>query len=78
MVLDRVAFNAFAEDSEWLTTHYDEIRDSGNKVIAIQDKAIVVEGETMEDVLRELEERGIDAAFMLIEVIPPEDAAFIL
>ena len=54
MVLSRAAFNAFADDSEWLAENYEEIRDSGNKVVAIKDKEVLFEGETMEDVLKEL------------------------
>lgn len=69
---------AFAEDSEWLAKNYEEVRDSGNKVIAIKDGDVIVEGETMEDVLRELERIGENAAYLLIEVIPPDDAAYIL
>jgi len=78
MVIDRAAFIAFAEDSEWLSENYEEIRNSGNKVVAIKNGEIIVEGETMEDVLRELEKIGENAAYLLVEVIPPDDAAYIL
>lgn len=78
MVIDSAAFIAFAEDSEWLAENYEEVRDSGNKVVAIKDEKILVEGKTMEDVLRKLEKIGENAAYLLIEVIPPDDAAYIL
>ena len=78
MVIDRAAFIAFTEDSEWLAENYEEIRDSGNKVVAIKDGEILIEGETMEEVLRELEKLGENSAYLLIEVMPPDDAAYIL
>lgn len=78
MVVSGAAFLAFADDSEWLAENYEEVRDSGNKVVAIKDGGVIVEGETMEDVLRELEKIGENAAYLLIEVLPPDDAAYIL
>lgn len=78
MVSEPVAMGLFAKDSEWLTDHYEDIKDSGNKVVAIKDGQVIHEGETMEDVLRELENRGEDLAYILVEVIPSDDVSFIL
>lgn len=78
MAIDRAAMRSFARDSEWLTRHYEEIKNSGNKVIAIKDGGVIHEGENVEDVLKDLEKQGEDLALILIEVIPPDDAAFIL
>ena len=76
--MDRATIKPFAKDSEWLTNHYEDIKKGGNKVIAVKDGKVIHEGETVEDVLRDLENQGENLAFLLIEVIPPDDAAFIL
>jgi hypothetical protein len=78
MVVTPRDLETFARDSEWFASNYEKIRGNGNKAVAIKDNAVLVEGETIEDVLMELEKLNVDAAFLLIDVIPSDDAAFIL
>jgi len=66
------------EDSDWLTENYDSIRDNGDKVIAVKNKKVLLEAEDIETLMKGLEEIDENPAFLLIEVIPPKDAAFIL
>lgn len=66
-------------DSEWVSNNYEELRQKHeNKVFAVKDGRVVEEASKVEDLLRKLEERGQNPAFLLIESIPPKDASFIL
>lgn len=69
---------SLAEDSKWLTDHYDEVRGHGDKVIAVKNKKVILETSDFEEMLQKLEATGEDPAFVLIEVIPSKDASFIL
>ena len=66
------------EDSRWVTDHYDEIEKYEGKVIIIKNQKIILSADTLEEALAELEKRGEDTAFLLMETIPPKDASFIL
>jgi hypothetical protein len=69
---------SLSEDSKWLTDHYEEVRDHGEKVIAVKGKRIILETSDYGEMLKKLTDSGEDTAFVLIEVIPSKDDAFIL
>jgi len=69
---------SLARDSKWLTENYEKIQNSGNKVVVIKNEEVILETEDYEEMLALLEERNEDPAFLVIEVVPPKDAAFIL
>lgn len=66
------------QDSIWLNAHYDEFRKYQGKVIAIKEKQIIAVQDNMEALLEELARKNENPAFLLIEVVPPENIAFIL
>lgn len=67
------------KDSRWLSENYEEIQSKyGGKILAIKDNQVVCEGDTMDEVLNKLGEKGENIGFLLIENIPPKDVSFIL
>jgi len=65
-------------DSQWVTENYDKLRKYEGKVIAIKNKKIIDIADTLENLLKKLEERKENSAFLLIEAIPPKGVSFIL
>lgn len=66
------------QDSIWLNEHYDEFLKFQGKVIAIKGKQIIAVQDNLDALLEELEKKNEDPAFLLIQVVPPENIAFIL
>jgi len=69
---------SLTEDSKWLTEHYEEVRNNGEKVIAVKEKRVIQKASSYGEMLKKLEADGEDPAFVLIEVIPSKDDGFIL
>jgi len=69
---------ALNEDSKWITENYDALKKYEGKVIAIKNKKIIRISDDLQELLEELEEDKEDAAFLLIEAIPPKNVSFIL
>jgi len=65
-------------DSQWVTENYDKLRKYEGKVIAIKNKKIIDVADTLENLLKKLEEKKENSAFLLIEAIPPKGVSFIL
>jgi hypothetical protein len=65
-------------DSQWVTENYDKLRKYEGKVIAVKNQEIIEVSDTLEHLLRKLEERKENSAFLLIEAIPPKGVSFIL
>ncbi|MCD6248128.1 MAG: hypothetical protein J7J17_01560 [Hadesarchaea archaeon] len=67
------------ESNKWVSENYDNLRKKfEGKVLAIKNKEVVHEAETVESLLDELKKRGEDPAFLLMETIPSRDVSFIL
>ncbi|HID18240.1 TPA: hypothetical protein EYP27_01720 [Candidatus Bathyarchaeota archaeon] len=67
------------EDSKWVSENYDEFQSKyEGKILAIKNKNIVCEADTMEELLNKLEERGENVGLLLIESVPPRNISFIL
>lgn len=47
-------------------------------MFAVRKKRVVVSGDTIEELLSEIEKSGENPDRLLIEAIPPKDASFIL
>lgn len=68
-----------AEDSEWVSKNYDELRKKyEGKVFAVKNKKVIEGADTVEELGRKLEAKGEDVAFLLVESIPPKNTSFIL
>lgn len=68
-----------AEDCEWVSEKYDELRKKyENKVFAVKNKKVIEDADTVEELRRKLETKGEDMALLLIETIPPKNTSFIL
>jgi len=66
-------------DSKWISDNYDQLREKYEKrTFAVKDGKVIGDADTVQDLVGELEKKGEDVAFILIEVIPPKDASFIL
>jgi len=66
------------EDSKWVTENYEELRKYEGKVIAIKNKQIIDVSDTLENIMKKLEDKKENSAFLLIEAIPPKSVSFIL
>jgi len=65
-------------DSQWVTENYDKLRKYEGKVIAVKNQKIIQVSDTIEHLLKKLEEKKENSAFLLIEAIPPKGVSFIL
>jgi len=65
-------------DSQWVTENYDKLRKYEGKVIAVKNQKIIEVSDTIEHLLKKLEEKKENSAFLLIEAIPPKGVSFIL
>jgi hypothetical protein len=67
------------EDSNWVSEEYGRLRSKyEGKVFAVKGKRIISYADTMEELMKKLEQVGEDASLLLIESIPPRDLLFIL
>jgi hypothetical protein len=66
------------EDSAWVTQHYEKLRKYEGKVVAVKNKTIIAVSESIEGLLKELEAKKENTAWLLLEAIPPKDVSFIL
>ena len=67
------------EDSKWFSEKYEELQTKyEGRVLAIRNKSVVGDAESVERLLDVVQKKGEDAAFMLIETIPSKDVSFIL
>jgi len=67
------------EDSKWFSEKYEELQGKyEGKVLAIKDKKVVGNAESVEELMDMVQKKGEDTAYVLIETIPPKDVTFIL
>jgi hypothetical protein len=67
------------EDSKWFSEKYEQLQAKyEGKVLAIKNKNVVGEAESVDELLDVVEKKGEDAAYLLIETIPSKDVSFIL
>jgi len=78
METDLEMLEALEADSKWVTDHYDDLKKYENKVIAIKNRKVIGVSDRLDKLLKELEDKKENTAFLLIEAIPPKDASFIL
>lgn len=66
------------EDSTWVTQHYDSLRKYEGKVVAVKNRKIIAVSESLEKLLKDLEQKKENTACLLLEAIPPKNVSFIL
>jgi len=67
------------EDSKWFSEKYDDLRQKfEGKVVAVKNKNIIGDAESVEELLDMVQKKGEDTAYLLIETIPAKDVSFIL
>jgi hypothetical protein len=66
------------QDSAWVTENYENLRKYEGKVVAVKNKTIIAVSESLEDLLKNLEEKKENTACLLLEAIPPKNVSFIL
>lgn len=58
------------KDLEWVKSHSKDLReDYNNRFIAVKDTEILASGQTMEDLLEELDKKSVDAGEVLVKFI---------
>ena len=63
--------NSFEADNNWLNSNYVKFqKEYPNEFVAISNEKIVGFGKNIENVVKALQSKGIDAASVLIEFIP--------
>lgn len=70
----------FEEDSKWFYENMNSLRkmNLSGKFVAIKDKKIIAEGDNLQTVVRSVEKKGENPAFVLIEFIYPEGVVILL
>jgi hypothetical protein len=67
------------EDSKWFSEKYDDLRQKfEGRVVAVKNKDVIGDAESVEELVEATKKKGEDAAFLLIETIPHRDVSFIL
>lgn len=67
------------EDNEWLQRNFGKIQEQHpNRFVAISEGQVIADGESSEDVMKEVEKKGINPATILIEFIPEKGLILIL
>lgn len=70
---------AVEEDNEWLQRNFGKIQEQHpNKFVAVSERQVIADGESSEDVTKEVEKKGINPATILIEFIPEKGLILIL
>ncbi|MCK4327471.1 MAG: hypothetical protein KAW41_03250 [Candidatus Diapherotrites archaeon] len=67
------------EDSEWVTTNYNQLKAKyGSKIIAVKNRQVIESGTDTVNLLKKLQSKGIDPRTVLLETMPPSSVSFIL
>ena len=67
------------KDNEWLQRNFGKIQEQHpNKFVAVSERQVIADGESSEDVTKEVEKKGINPATILIEFIPEKGLILIL
>jgi len=70
----------FQKDIEWFYDNLDLLRAKSftNKFVAIKDKNVISSGSKIDDVVIDVENKGQDPSFLVIEFVYPEGAVLLL
>lgn len=67
------------EDSKWVSEKYEELQEKyEGRVLAIKNKSVVGNAESIEELLEIIKEKGEDASLILIETVLPKNVSLIL
>jgi len=72
--------NNFEEDSKWLHNNFDLLRKRklSGQFVAIKNKEVIAQGEDINLVIKQVQEKGEDPSYILIEYIYPEGTIILL
>ena len=70
----------FERDSSWFHEHINSIRAKGftGKFVAIKNSELIASGERVDEVMKELDEKGEKASYIFIEFVHPAGFTLIL
>lgn len=69
----------FDRDRDWFFDNIRNIQQENlGKFIAVNEKSIIASNEKMEEVVRILEEKGLDPSLIFIEFVYPADSTILL
>jgi hypothetical protein len=67
------------EDGKWVSEKYGELQEKyAGRVLAIRNKSVVGNAESIEELLEIVKEKGEDASLILIETVLPKNVSLIL
>ncbi|MHA1222812.1 MAG: DUF5678 domain-containing protein [Candidatus Heimdallarchaeaceae archaeon] len=71
--------NNIENDSKWLYSQYEKIRENfSEKFVAIKNNRVIEADKSMENLINKLEKKGEDPALILIKFIPKKGTVLIL
>lgn len=71
--------NNIENDSEWLYSHYEEIRERfSDKFIAVKNRNVIESDASMENLVKKLEKKGENPSFLLTKFITRKEIVLIL
>ena len=72
--------NSFEEDSKWLYNNLDLLRKRklSGQFVAIKNKEVIAQGEDINLVIKQVEKKGENPSYILIEYIYPEGTIILL
>lgn len=78
--MEEIAMLKTAEkDNEWLQRNFEKVQEEHpNKFVAVSQGRVIADGKDSEDVVKEVEGKGVDPATTLIEFIPEKGLILIL
>jgi hypothetical protein len=66
-------------DNEWLQSNFEKVQmEHPNKFVAVSQGRVIVDGETAEGVVKEVERKGVNPTMTLVEFIPEKGLILIL
>jgi hypothetical protein len=78
--MEEIAVLKTAErDNEWLQSNFEKIQEEHpNEFVVVSQGRVIAGGKDFEEVVKEVEAKGVDPAATLIEFIPEKGLIFIL
>jgi len=67
------------DDTKWFSEKYEELQSKyAGKVVAVKNRNVVGDADSVDELVKKVQEKGEDTAYVLIETIPGKDVSFIL
>ena len=69
----------YGKDADWFDEHYEELKKKYRDfIIAIKGRRVVAYGKSLSELIKKVEDAGLDPAYVYIAGFPPEGVGYIL